>query len=273
MHLPSIPRWIASAILLALMGLNSAAAAGAAPDANAVYRPLSPDTLATIRKRGVLRIGVASAAPMVQHDRDGKLAGFSIDLGNRLARDLGVQATFIETSWPQLIDGLQNDEYDMVASGLWVTSTRALVVNFSGPTATEGIYLVAGQKSAKALAEFDRPGVTIAVYANTPQEELASRLFPQARILAVNGDADQLTPVLEGKAQAALAPAITPGALTSKSGGRLSLPFAEPLAVTHTAFAIRKGDADFLNYLNTWLMLQRDSRWLDERLRSWSEMH
>jgi ABC-type amino acid transport substrate-binding protein len=54
-----------------------------------------------------------------------------------------------------LIDGLQNDEYDMLASGLRVTSIRALVVNFGSPTTTEGIYLVAGQK--KREEEKHRP--------------------------------------------------------------------------------------------------------------------
>jgi polar amino acid transport system substrate-binding protein len=264
-----IVRVLASALILT----NVAYAASALPDTSAIYRPLSPDTLATVRLRGVLRIGVAPTAPMVQHDAGGKLTGYSIDLGNRLARDMGVTAQFIETSWPSLITGLQNGEYDLVASGLWVTSTRALVVNFSTPTASEGVYLVAGQKMSEKnkQADFDRADITIAVFANTPQSELAARLFPKARILAVDGDSDQLSPVLEGKAHAALVPAISPGALVGKSGGRLTLPLSKPLAVTHTAFAIRKGDGDFLNYLNTWLMLQRDSNWLDERLNRWGE--
>lgn len=272
MHFHFLLRSSARMLALVLSAISAPQALAALPDASAIYRPLSPDTLATVRQRGVLRIGVAPAESMVQHDREGKLVGYSIDLGHRLARDIGVSAQFVETSWPLLTTGLQNGEYDLIASGLWVTSTRALVVNFSTPTATEGIYLVAGQKMrGKTLTDFDRAGVTIAVYANTPQAELAARLFPKASILAVEGDSDQLSPVLEGKAQAALAPAITPGALVGKSGGKLSLPLSAPLAVTHTAFAIRKGDADFLNYLNTWLMLQRDSRWLDERLKSWSE--
>lgn len=68
----------------------------------------------------------------------------------------------------------------------------------------------------------------------------------------------------------ALVPSINPSLLVSKSNGRLSQPFTDPLARTHTAFAIRKGDPDFLNYLNTWLLLQRDSGWLDERLHHWN---
>jgi len=52
--------------------------------------------------------------------------------------------------------------------------------------------------------------------------------------------------------------------------GQLRLPLGQPLASTPAALAIRKGDADFLNLLNTWLALQRDDGWLDERAAFWS---
>ena len=39
-----------------------------AVDIAPVYRGPAVDTLATIRKRGVLRVGVATAEPMVMHD-------------------------------------------------------------------------------------------------------------------------------------------------------------------------------------------------------------
>ena len=238
---------------------------------NAVYSAPSADTLATIRQRGELRIGVAPAEPMVMHGEDGKLVGYSIDLGTRLAHDMGVQARFVETSWPRLIEGVKAGDYDLIASGLWVTPARALAVNFSAPTASEGIHLIAGKNTrGQSRAAFDRRDVTIAVYADTPQAELAKWIFPNARLLAVNGDADQLSPVLQGKAQAALVPTINPSLLVSRSAGQLRQPLVEPLAKTHAAFAIRKGDADFLSYLNTWLMLQRDSGWLDERLHHWN---
>ena len=266
-----------SAIRLAVAAIVFAAATGGAAlaqgrgGARAVYSAPSADTLATIRQRGEVRIGVAPAEPMVMHEKSGRLAGYSIELGERLARDLGVQGKFVETSWPRLIEGMQNGDYDLVASGLWVTSARALAVNFSTPTASEGIYLIAGKDvRGKSRSVFDRAGVTIAVYADTPQVELAKRLFPSARLMMLNGTENQLTPVIEGKAQAALVPTLNPAMLVARSGGRLNQPFPEPLARTHTAFAIRKGDADFLNYLNTWLLLQKESGWLDDRLHHWN---
>jgi polar amino acid transport system substrate-binding protein len=34
--------------------------------------------------------------------------------------------------------------------------------------------------------------------------------------------------------------------------------------------AVRKGDPDWLSFLNTWLDLQREQGWLDERARHWA---
>jgi polar amino acid transport system substrate-binding protein len=48
------------------------------------------------------------------------------------------------------------------------------------------------------------------------------------------------------------------------------VPIKEPLQSTVSAIAIRKGDADLLNFLNSWLTFQRDDGWLDERIEYWT---
>ena len=158
-----------------------------------------------------------------------------------------------------------------MASGLWVTVPRALVVNFTEPTATEGIYLVTAAQAAarrKTLADYNKPGVTIAVFAGTSQEALAARLFPQATLLKVNDD--HLAAVLQGRAQAALVPSLSAESIRRAAPDRLVLALEEPVASTRAAIAVRKGDADFLSFLNSWLTLQRDAGWLEERARHWS---
>ena len=244
-----------------------------APDAEVVYRGPAVDMLATIRKRGVLRVGVAATVPMVMHDGKGQLVGYSVDLARRLAEDLGVQLELVETSWTQVIPDLLSRQFDMIASGLWVSAPRALVLNFSQPTAVEGVYLVAAKKGAaglKSREDFNQPGVKIAVYVDSPQERVAARLFPRATLLKVAGNADHLAPLLDGRAQAALVPTIAPRALLRGAPDQLSLPLDEPVSLSRAAFALRKGDPDFLSYLNTWLALQQDEGWLDERAVYWS---
>lgn len=67
-----------------------------APTEAAPVPPAPPiDMLATVRNRGSVRVCVAVNEPMVMHDRSGALAGYSIDLAERLAEDLGVKLELV----------------------------------------------------------------------------------------------------------------------------------------------------------------------------------
>jgi polar amino acid transport system substrate-binding protein len=242
-----------------------------AQDVAPIFRAPAVDTLATLRQRGTLRVGVVPVSPMVMRDAKGELVGYSVDLARRMAQDLGVDVEFVPTTWADIVPGLLGRHYDLIATGFWATVQRALVVNFSDATATEGIYLVAnrsliGRKST--LADFDRADVRIAVYAGTPQEALAKRRFPHAKLLRI--DDDHMEPVLQGRADAVLVPTLSPQAVLASAPGKLVLVQSQPLASTPAALAVRKGDPDFLNFLNTWLMLRRGEGWLDERAAHWS---
>jgi len=137
-------------------------------DIEPIYRGPTIDTLATVRKRGALRVGVAITEPMVMHNAAGELIGFSIDVAHQLAKDMGVSVEFVETSWSQIIPDLLDKHFDLIISGLWVTPTRALVINYSNATACEGIYLFASKATSAQLKthqDFNQPAVKLAVYA------------------------------------------------------------------------------------------------------------
>jgi polar amino acid transport system substrate-binding protein len=188
---------------------------------------------------------------------------------------MGVQVEFVETAWSQVIPDLLDRHYDLIISGLWVTPTRALVLNFSNPTASEGVYLVANRSLAAgktAAADFNHPEVKLVVYAGTMQELLARRDFPKATLVLVKGDEYHLEPLLRDDAHAALVPSFAPRALVQAMPDKLVLPLDErPVASAHTAVAMRKGDPDMLNYLNTVLDFHRASGWLAERTQYWSK--
>jgi polar amino acid transport system substrate-binding protein len=230
------------------------------------------DTLATIRTRGRLRIGVVANEPFVMRDAKGELVGFSIDLGRQLAADMGVEAEFVPTSWAQVIPDLIDRHFDAVATGLWITPARALVVNFTEATSVGAMHLVASKAlsgSAKSVDDFNKPDVKLVVTAGTSQEAVAARTFPRATLVKVAIDADPLAPVLDGKANALIVTTPTPYLVVRQAPDKLFQPLEQPLQVTRAAMAIRKGDADFLNFLNSWLTFHREGGWLDERERYW----
>lgn len=242
-----------------------------AADVAPVMRPPAVDTLATVRQRGVLRVGVVQVAPMVMMDRSGRYVGFSVDIARRLAEDLGVRVEFVETWWSGVIPQLIDRRTDVVITGLWLNVPRALVVNFTQPTVSEGLYLLGSRQLAaqrRSLEAFDRPGVRIAVSSDPVQQRVARARFPRASVIVV--DDDPLLVLTEGRAEAAVLATLSAEAVVASAPSRWFLPSTEPLARTSAAMAVRKGDPDFLAFLNTWLEIQRESGWLGERTRHWA---
>lgn len=236
-----------------------------------ILRPPAVDTLATIRQRGVLRVGVVQVAPMVMLDRSNTYVGFSVDLARRLAADLGVRVEFVETWWTEIIPQLLDGQSDVIITGLWMSVPRALVANFTQPTASEGMYLIASRPQAaqrRSLEAFNQPGVKIAVSTDPAQQAVAKTRFPRATVTPVEDD--PLLVVSEGRAQAALVATLSADAVVATAPQRWFLPSPEPLARTSAGMAVRKGDPDFLAFLNTWLDMQRESGWLAERTRHWA---
>ncbi len=232
---------------------------------------VAQDTLATIRQRGVLRVGVVQVPPMVMLDRQNRMVGYSVDLANRLAEDLGVKVEFVETWWTEVIDDLLKRRTDVIITGLWVNVPRALVVNFTQPAVTEGIYLIGSRPMAKqrrTLEAFDQTGVIIAVSTDEAQQRVAKARFPKAKVLPV--DDDPLMVVTEGRAHAAVVASLSADAIVASAPARWFLPVSQPLARTSAAIAVRKHDPDFLAFLNTWLDIQRDQGWLEDRQRHWA---
>lgn len=264
-------------------GATAAAAAGLPEPAGLAPRPAlvetSPpvmrpaeaiDTLATVRLRGVLRVGVVPVVPMVMQNAKSEFSGYSIDIARRLAQDMGVAVEFVPTTWVDLIPELIAQRFDLIASGLWVTTPRALVLNFTQATATESVHVVASKRQAfkpSSIDEVNQPDLTVAVGAGTPEVALAKRLFPRAKLLQVEGEL--FGPMLQGRAQVTLLATLSPAAI-ERAVPELYFPFQLPVGSTLAAMAVRKGDPDFLHFLNTWITIQRQAGWLDERLLHWS---
>lgn len=90
--------------------------------------------LENIQEAGVINIGLEGTfPPFSYHDASGNLTGFEYEIAAQVAKDLGVEANYIETKWDSLIAGLDTDKYDFVINNISITDERKEKYDFTIP--------------------------------------------------------------------------------------------------------------------------------------------
>ena len=86
-----------------------------------------------VQKAGVLRCGAAVAPPYVMRDpATGEYTGFFADLCREFAESLKVKPEFVDTTWDNIVAGLQAGKWD-VSLALNRTPARAMAVQLLHP--------------------------------------------------------------------------------------------------------------------------------------------
>ncbi|MGW2044273.1 ectoine/hydroxyectoine ABC transporter substrate-binding protein EhuB [Streptomyces sp. NPDC001858] len=92
------------------------------------------DLLDRLRAAGVVRLGIAGEIPFGYIDRDGQLTGEAPELAKAVFQRLGVDRVQpVPTEFGSLIPGLNSQQFDVVAAGMYVTPERCAQVLFADP--------------------------------------------------------------------------------------------------------------------------------------------
>lgn len=229
-------------------------------------------TLETIVQRGAIRVGFDTFKPWAMKDKTGKFIGFEIDVARKLAEDMGVKIQLVPTQWSGIIPALQTGKFDIIIGGMGVTPQRNLKVNFSIPYEFSGMSIVANKKKAQgfsSLSDFNKPEVTVTVRLGTTAHVAAKNFLPKATLKVFSEESQTIQELLNGRAHALVASNPLPRSLANEYAEKLFLPLKDDFTRESIAFAVRKSDMDFLNFLNNWIRVNFDSGWLQNRYDYW----
>ncbi len=102
----------------------------------ALISPLAHAELADeVSDRNELRIAVQEDLPPYSFKQDGKPSGFEVELGQLLAQELEVPASFIFTDANELLSGVETGKYDMALSQVEAEPALEQRLDFSTPYA------------------------------------------------------------------------------------------------------------------------------------------
>jgi polar amino acid transport system substrate-binding protein len=254
----------------AAMALAASAALPAA--AQSTTQGLSSESvIETIKARGVIKIGLSLFVPWSMRDLNGDLIGFELDVGRKLAEDMGVEVEFIPTSWDGIIPALVSGNFDVIISGMSITPQRNLTVNFSDPYAFSGVTIMANKKMTEGftLESFNSPDVIFSARRGATPANVIANMFPKATLLLFDEDGAAGQEVLNGNAHATMASEPSPSREARRYPDVLSVPFDQTFQANGEAFAMRKGDPDALNFFNNWIARQWRTGFLKERNDFW----
>ena len=226
----------------------------------------------TILKSGVIRVGVSLFEPWAIQKKDGSLYGHEIQISKHLARDMGVKPEFKVVDWENIISALEDKEFDIIISGMAITPSRALRVNFSNAYGGSGISIVANlerTKNTNSVGELNLPNVKIGAVSGTVAEKVAKRVFYRATVETFIREDEAVKAILAGDIHALVASSPEPKFLELQHPKTVDVPLSRPLLSYKTGMAVNKGEQEFLNYLNAWITSKQADGWLQAKDEYW----
>lgn len=236
---------IASA--LAVTGLLAAATSSTA----------MADRLQDVISRGKLIVGTGSTNPPWHFkDEQGNMAGFDVDVAKIIAKGIfgdDTKIEFVTQGSDARIPNVVTDKVDITCQFMTVTAERAQQVNFTIPYYREGVgLLLTADGKYKTYDELKSAGnaVTVSVLQNVYAEEMVHKALPEAKV-------DQYESV--DLIYQALNSARADAAATDVSSLRWFMK-QNPDKYRDAGYgwepqtyscAVKRGDADFLQFVNT----------------------
>ena len=225
-------------------------------------RANAASSLERVKSSGVLHIGaIADGAPYYQKSlTGGPWRGFYIDICQKLADDLGVKLSILETTWGNSVLDLQANKID-VFFGLNPTPERQKVIDFSGPVFKNAFTFIAKKSvTAKTWEDFNTADMRIGVDAGSSHDSAVTKLAPNATVSRLKTASDATAALQSGRVDAQCLVMVLALALRAKNPAIGQLIVPTPLnATTSNAGFRREEDTTWSQFVDGWITEHREN--------------
>ena len=215
-------------------------------------------TLAEIKKRDKLIVGVKTDfPPFGSVDAAGKNVGFDVDVAHEFAKAMLGDANKIElvsVTSGNRIPYLQSGKIDIIIATVTVTDERKKVVEFSDPYFLSGELLLVPKASTINDVK-DLNGKKVAIIQGSISDADLAELAPQATRLKYGKVTEAVLAVKAGHADAFAQDDILILKLAKENPDMRAA--GKPFYPRPYGIAVRKGDVEFNNWVNTLLKKMR----------------
>ncbi|MGC6568847.1 cysteine ABC transporter substrate-binding protein [Streptococcus sp. VTCC 12886] len=188
---------LAAVILVACSNANSSSTSSSSSTSGATAR-----TLEEIKESGTVKIGVFSdKKPFGYVDANGEYQGYDVYLGNRLAKELGVEVEYIPVEAANRVEYLTSAKVDIILANFTVTDERKEQVDFALPYMKVSLGIVS-PSSAVITDPEQLNGKTLIVSKGTTAELYFEENYPEVKLQKYNQYSEAYAALLDGRGDA-----------------------------------------------------------------------
>lgn len=202
---------------------------------------------AAVKESGTLRIATEGAfKPFNYYDEHNQLRGFEVDLGNAIAKQLGLKAQWTVQPFESLLIGLNQDRYDLVIASHAITPERLKAVDFSNPHYCTGGAIMTLPGGPKTVA--DLQGKSVGVQVGTTYLSHMNRMSGLGAVKTFPKDSDAQAALMTRRVDAWITDRFMGLNAVKTQGGKLTqgaLVFQE-----RNGMALQKGNGSLRQQVN-----------------------
>jgi cystine transport system substrate-binding protein len=207
------------------------------------------ENLDAIKAAGVIKIGTEGTyAPFTYHDASNKLVGFDVEIGEEIAKRLGVKPEFVEGKWDGLIAGLDVKRYDAVINQVGITEERKAKFDFSEPYIASRAALIVREDNADIKAFADLSGKKSAQSLTSNYGKMAEAAG--AELVGTDGFDQSIALVVQGRADATINDSLSFLDFKKKQPNAPVKIAATEDEAAYSGVIVRKGDPELVAAIN-----------------------
>ncbi len=228
-------------------------------------------TLDEIIRDGTIRVGVnPNFPPMSSYSPTNKLEGFDIDVGNRIGEALAVDVEFVTTETAQRVPFLVSKRIDIALGALTRTPARAKLISYTLPLHSESMGVVTTDKAGiSSWEDLNREDITLVNMRGNLSVSLLRERLPKPKVLLVDGNADTIRAIAQGRADALVENVDFFLRFTKNYPNVRWRVLDDPMHVAWCAIGVGKGNGALRDFLNVLLYDLHSSGYIDEAWRKW----
>jgi len=201
-------------------------------------------------------------------DENGKPAGFSIDLMQAIADEMGFNIEFKLGIWAEIKNEFENKETIHV-SDMFYSEERDKKFDYAIPheITYDKIYVRKDNKEIFSIS--DLANKKVAVYMSSTLEEYLTKNHPKINLIPVPSEQDALILLSEGNCDAAIVSNIIQNEVITKLKNNNLIVIGRPLFPREFSFVVKKGNDKLLKLINVGLVRLKGNGKFNELHKNW----